>query len=142
MAANQRTDVPGGVTVVAMLAIIVGIVQLVGGVVLIVLSGDVSGYSTTAAIVFGAITLVVGLIYLWIGRGLLRLDASAWMVGLFISGLRATYDLVWLIVLGIDGIGVTTLIALIVNALVFVALWSGRGAFGAGGPGGNPPQPA
>lgn len=133
-------DVPGGVTVVAMLAIVVGIVELFAGVVLIVFSGDVSGYSTTAAIVFGIVTLLVGIVYLWVGRGLLRLDPAAWMIGLFVSGLRATYDLVWLLVLGLDGIGVATLIALIVNLLVFAALWSGRNAFGAGGPG--PMQPA
>ncbi len=146
MAGQQRgaapEDVPGGVTVVAMLAMVIGIVELFAGVALIIFSGEVSGYSTTAAIVFGIITLLVGAIYVWVGRGLLKLDPAAWMVGLFVSGLRATYDVVWLIVLGIDGIGVTTLIALIVNLLVFAALWSGRAAFGAGGPGGNTPQPA
>jgi hypothetical protein len=135
VAANQATDVPGGVTVVAMLAIVVGIVELVAGVVLIVFSGDVSGYSTTSAVVFGIVTVLVGAVYLWVGRGLLRLDPAAWMVGLFISGLRAVYDVVWLLVLGLDGIGITTLIALVINLLVFVALWSGRAAFGAGGPG-------
>ncbi|HMJ03625.1 MAG TPA: hypothetical protein VK506_11815 [Conexibacter sp.] len=142
MSANQGTDVPGGVTVVAMLAIVIGIVELFAGVVMIVFSGDVSGYSTTAAIVFGIVTLVVGLIYVWVGRGLLKLDPAAWMVGLFVSGLRAVYDVVWLIVLGLDGIGITTLIALVVNLLVFAALWSGRASFGADGSGGNTPQPA
>lgn len=133
MSANQPTDVPGGVTVVAMLAIVVGIVELLAGVVIVVVSGDVSGYSTASAIVFGILTLLVGAIYIWVGRGLLRLDPSAWMVGLFISGLRAVYDVVWLIVLGLDGIGITTLVTLVVNLLVFGALWSGRTAFGAGG---------
>lgn len=142
MASQQGGDVPGGVMVVAMLAIVVGVVELFAGVVLIVFSGDVSGYSTTAAIVFGILTLLVGAIYIWVGRGLLKLDPAAWMVGLFVAGFRATYDLIWLIVLGLDGIGVATLIALVVNVLVFVALWSGRNAFGAGGAGGNTPQPA
>jgi hypothetical protein len=140
MASQQGGGVPGGVSVVAMLAIVVGIVELLAGAVMIVFSGDVSGYSTTAAIVFGIVTLLVGVIYLWVGRGLLKLDPAAWMVGLFVAGFRATYDVIWLIVLGLDGIGVTTLIALVVNLLVFAALWSGRNAFGAGGPG--PAQPA
>ncbi len=135
MSANQGTDVPGGVTVVAMLAMVVGIVELFAGVVMVVFSGDVSGYSTTAAIVFGILTFLVGAIYVWVGRGLLRLDPAAWMVGLFVSGFRAVYDVVWLLVLGLDGIGVTTLIALAINLLVFAALWSGRASFGAGGPG-------
>jgi hypothetical protein len=143
VAANQGRDVPGGVTVVAMLAIVVGIVELFAGIVMVIFSDDVSGYSTTSAIVFGILTFVVGAIYLWVGRGLLKLDPGAWMVGLFISGLRAVYDVVWLIVLGLDGIGITTLIALVINLLVFAALWSGRAAFGAGGAGGaDTPQPA
>jgi hypothetical protein len=141
VSANSSTDVPGGVTVVAMLAMVIGVVELIAGVVLVIASGDVHGYSTTSAIVFGIVTFVVGAIYVWVGRGLLKLDPAAWMVGVFISGFRAIYDLVWLLVLGLDGIGVTTLIALIVNLLVFAALWSGRAAFGAGGGPGDA-QPA
>jgi hypothetical protein len=140
MASQQGGDVPGSVTVVAMLAIVVGIVELFAGVVILVVSGDVDGYSTTAAIVFGILTLLVGLAYVWVGRGLLKLDPAAWMVGVFVSGFRVVYDVVWLLVLGLDGIGVTTLIALAINLLVFAALWSGRAAFGAGdGPGNAQP---
>lgn len=139
MSANSPTDVPGGVAVVAMLAMVVGIVELAAGVVVVIVSGDVEGYSTTAAIVFGVVTFLVGAIYVWVGRGLLKLDQTAWTVGLFISAFRSIYDLVWLLVLGIDGVGVTSLIALVVNLLVFVALWSGRSAFGVGDrPGGGP----
>jgi len=130
------------VTVVAMLAIVAGIVELVAGIVLVIFSGDVHGYSTGSAVVFGIVTAIVGAIYVWVGRGLLRLDTGAWFVGAFISGFRAVYDLIWLIVLGLDGIGITTLIALIINVLVFAALWSGRAAFGAGGGGPRGAQPA
>ena len=77
MSANGPTDVPGGVTVVAMLAMVVGIVELIAGVVLVVASGDVHGYSTTSAIVFGIVTFLVGAIYVWVGRGLLKLDPAA-----------------------------------------------------------------
>jgi hypothetical protein len=141
VSASSPTDVPGGVTVVAVLAIVIGIVELVAGIVMVIVSGDVHGYSTGSAIVFGIVTFLVGAIYIWVGRGLLRLDPAAWMVGIFISGFRAIYDLVWLLVLGLDGIGITTLIALIANLLVFAALWSGRTAFGAGG-GPSNAQPA
>jgi hypothetical protein len=134
---------PGGVTVVAALAILVGIVEMCAGVVLIILSGSVDGYSTAGVIAFGIVTLLVGAIYAWVGSGLLKLDMTAWTVGLFISGFRAIYDLVWLLVLGIDGIGIASLIALILNLMVFIVLWSSRSSFGAdagGGPG--PAQPA
>lgn len=140
MASQQDGRVPGGVGIVAVLAIAIGIVQLIAGVLLIIFSGDVDGYSTTAAVVFGIITLLVGLIYVWVGRGLLNLDPAAWLVGVFVSGFRVAYDLIWLIVLGLDGIGITTLIALIINLLVFAALWSGRSAFNVGGP--DTAQPA
>lgn len=130
---------PGGVTVVAALAIFVGIVEMCGGVVLIIVSGSVDGYSTAGVIAFGIVTLLVGVIYAWVGSGLLKLDATAWTVGLFISGCRAIYDLVWLLVQGIDGIGVASLIALVVNLMVFVVLWSSRLAFGAGTGGGSGP---
>jgi hypothetical protein len=133
---------PGGVTAVAALAIVVGIVHVCAGVVMIVLSGSVHGYSAGSAIAFGIVTLVVGAIYAWVGTGLLKLRTTAWSVGLFISGLRATYDLVWLLVQGLDGIGFVSLIALVVNLTVFVVLWSARGAFGAGGEAGPPFQPA
>jgi hypothetical protein len=134
---------PGGVTVVAALAILIGIVEVCAGVVMIILSGSVHGYSTASASAFGIVTLLVGAVYAWVGSGLLKLDATAWTVGLFISGFRAVYDLVWLLVLGIDGIGVASLIALVVNLMVFAVLWSARAAFGAGAGGGpGPVQPA
>lgn len=136
---------PGGVTVVAALAILIGIVQMCGGVVLVILSGSVHGYSTASAIAFGIVTLLVGAVYAWVGSGLLKLDTTAWTVGLFISGFRAIYDLVWLLVLGLDGIGIASLIALILNLMVFVVLWASRASFGAGtgaGGGPGPIQPA
>ena len=132
---------PGGVTVVAALAILIGI--MCAGVVVIILSGSVSGWSTAGAIAFGIVTALVGAIYAWVGSGLLKLDMTAWTVGLFISGFRAIYDLVWLLVQGIDGIGIASLIALILNLMVFIVLWSSRASFGAGSGGGSGPlQPA
>jgi len=136
---------PGGVTVVAALAILIGIVQMCAGVVLIILSGSVHGWSTAGAIAFGIVTLLVGAVYAWVGSGLLKLDTTAWTVGLFISGFRAIYDLVWLLVLGLDGIGIASLFALILNLMVFVVLWASRASFGAGtgaGGGPGPMQPA
>jgi hypothetical protein len=129
MARAERGHVPGGVAIVSVLATIVGILQVIGGLLIIIFSGDVDGMSSGEAIVFGIVTLIVGLIYLWVGSGLRRLDPSALFVGLFVSGFRLAYDVVWLIIFGIDGIGFTGIITLAINALIFGALWSGRGAF-------------
>lgn len=134
MASRSGTDVPGGVAVVAVLAIIIGVIQIIGGVLMLIFNGDVDGYSSGQAVIYGILTLVVGLIYLWVGRGLLRLDGSALFVGLFVSGVRLIFDIIWLIVVGLDGIGFAGLITLVINAIVFAALWSGRGAFDRGGP--------
>jgi len=129
MARTDRGAVPGGVAVVSVLATIVGIIQLVGGLLIIIFNGDVHGLSDGEAVIFGIVTCVVGLIYLWVGSGLRRLNPSALFVGLVVSAFRLAYDVVWLIAFGVDGIGFTGVITLVVNALIFAALWSGRGAF-------------
>lgn len=129
MAAQPRRTVPGGVAFVAILALAIGVVEVIGGLIMLIFNSDVDGYSATGAVVFGIVTLIVGAIYVWVGRGLLRLNPTALFIGLFVSGLRLVYDVVWLIIFGIDGIGFTGIITLVINAAVFAALWSGRGAF-------------
>ncbi|MFN8203502.1 MAG: hypothetical protein U0S48_13105 [Solirubrobacteraceae bacterium] len=129
MAKAGRDAVPGGVAVVAILAIIVGIVEVIGGLLIVIFNQDVSGMSSGEAVIFGIVTIVVGLVYLWVGNGLRRLNEGALFVGLIVSGFRLAYDVVWLIIFGVDGIGFSGVITLVINALVFAALWSGRGAF-------------
>jgi low temperature requirement protein LtrA len=141
MGANAQ-DVPASVKVIGYLAIFIGAVQVAGGLLAIIFNGDVEGYSSGAAVVFGIITLIVGAIYIWAGRGLLSGDPSALVFVLFVSALKAIYDFIWLIALGIDGVGVGTLIALLINVLVFALLWRARAAFGiedGPGAGGTPP---
>lgn len=142
MGANAA-DVPASVKVIGFLAIVIGVLQVIGGLLAIIFNGDVEGYSSGAAVVFGLITLAVGAIYVWAGRGLLNGDPSALVFVLFVAALKAIYDFIWLIALGIDGVGIGTLIALLVNVLVFALLWRARGAFGIeDGPGGGGPPAA
>lgn len=136
----NASGVPASVKVIGFLAIVIGTLQVIGGLLAIIFNGDVDGYSSGAAVVFGIITLVVGAIYIWAGRGLLNDDPAALVFVLFVAALKAIYDLVWLIALGIDGVGIGTLIALIVNVIVFAVLWRARAAFGIEDrPGGGPP---
>jgi hypothetical protein len=128
-ARTERQGTPGGVAVVAILALIVGVIGIADGIVMIVFNGDVHGYSAGSAVIYGIVTVLVGAIYVWVGRGLMRLDPTALFIGLFVSGIRLVFDLVWLLVTGLDGIGLNTLIALIFNLLIFAALMSGRRAF-------------
>ena len=129
MAASERRGTPGGVAIVGTLAVIVGVFEVIGGVLMVIFQDDVHGYSSGNAVVFGVVTIVVGLIYLWVGRGLIALNPLALTVGLFVSGFRLVYDIVWLIAVGLDGIGFVSLITVFVNLLIFLALWSGRRAF-------------
>lgn len=131
MTAQERPAAPGGVSIVAVLAIIIGIIQLLGGLALLLFNGDVDGWSSGEAVFAGIIMLISGAIYLWVGRGLLRLNPTALMIGLFVSGLRIVYDVVWIIAIGISGIGFSGVVNLVVNVVVFGALWSGRRAFAA-----------
>ena len=129
MAARSERGTPGGVAIVGVLAIIVGIIQVAGGLILVIFNGDVHGYSSGTAVVFGIVTVVVGLIYLWVGRGLIALNPTALFIGLVVSGARVAFDVVWLIVYGLDGIGISGIATLIFNVLIFGALMSGRRAF-------------
>ena len=129
-AAQDRQSAPGGVAVVAVLAIIVGILQLIGGVLLLIFNGDVDGYSSTEAVVAGIVFLIAGAIYLWVGRGLLTLNRLAFLIGLFVVAFRAAYDLGFLIAVGLDGIGFSGLISLVINLIVLALLWSSREAYG------------
>ncbi|MBX5443252.1 MAG: hypothetical protein IRZ32_17215 [Solirubrobacteraceae bacterium] len=128
MAASERSA-PGGVALVGILAIIIGVIQLIAGILLLIFNGDVDGYSSTEAVIAGIVLLIAGAIYLWVGRGLLRLNRVAYAIGLFVLAFRAAYDLVFLIAVGLDGIGFSGLISLVVNLLLLAALWSGRDAF-------------
>jgi uncharacterized membrane protein len=129
---EQRNAVPGGVRVVAILATVIGALQLIFGVLLIALRDDVSGYSSDQALGYGIALLITGAIYLIVALGLTRLKAWALFVGLFFSGLKAVFDIVALIGFGIDGLGFSALVSVAINLCVFWLLWSGREAFGDG----------
>jgi hypothetical protein len=60
-----------------------------------------------------------------VGRGLLKGDRLAWVVGVVVMAFRVAYALVT----GLDGVGFTGPISLIVNAAILAALYSGREAF-------------
>ena len=125
----RRRGTPGGVAIVGVLAMIVGVIQILGGIAMVVFNGHVHGYSHADAVVFGLVTLLVGVIYVWVGRGLLKLNPTALFIGLVVSGIRLAYDVVWLIAFGADGIGFTGIITLAFNLAIFIALWTGRSAF-------------
>jgi hypothetical protein len=132
MDSQPRSEAPSGVTMVAFFAFIVGAVQLIAGIVMLIARDDVNGYSSGQALSVGIALLIVGVIYLIVGRGLMNLSPWALFVGLFFSGLKAVWDVIALISFGVDGVGFGVLISLAINLIVFAALWSGRDAFADG----------
>jgi hypothetical protein len=74
MATRERNEMPAGVAMVAYFAIIVGIVQLVVGVVLLFARDDLSGYTSSQALMYAIALLIVGMVYLAVGRGLMKLQ--------------------------------------------------------------------
>jgi hypothetical protein len=136
MASTSRTNVPDGVRFVAYFAAIIGVLQLIGGIAMIAVRDDVNGFSSTQALSVGIALLIVGGVYLIVSRGLLHLSTWALFVGLFFSGLKATWDVVALVAFGLDGLGFSVIVSLAINLIVFFALWSGRDAFA------NGPAPA
>ena len=78
---------------------------------------------------FGIAAIVIGLIYVLVGRGFLRLNAFALTLGLIFSGLAVIGDLGFLIVN--DSHHVSVIASLVINAVVLLAVCSGFSARGA-----------
>ena len=132
MASTPRSDVPDGVRFVAYFAAIVGVLELIAGIAVIAAREDLNGFSSGQALAVGIALLIVGGVYLLVSRGLLHLAGWALFVGLFFSGLKATWDVVSLVAFGIDGLGFGVIVSLAINLIIFFALWSGRDAFAGG----------
>jgi len=129
MSEQTRPAVPGGPSVVGVLAIVVGIIQMLAGLVFIIWNPSIEGYSSGEALLEGLVLLIIGAIYVWVGRGLLRGNRLAWVIGVVVMAFRVAYDVAYLLFTGLDGVGFAGLISLIVNAAILAALYSGREAF-------------
>jgi hypothetical protein len=129
MAGGSSTHVPQTVRTVAWIAIVVGAVEAVAGILLIALAPSVGTASTASVVAFGAAAVVVGAVHVLVGRGLLDRNLTALLVGMLATGMKAIFDAIWLILLGAEGVGFAGPLSLVVNALMFAALWNGRVAF-------------
>lgn len=129
MAGGRAREVPGAIRGVAWIAFAVGALELVGGVLLIALSPSVGSASTASVVVFGVIAVVIGAVHVVVARGLLVLSLTALLFGMLVTGMKAIFDAIWLILLGTGGVGFAGPFSLVVSAGMFAALWSGRTAF-------------
>jgi hypothetical protein len=130
MATPQTTGAPTLLKLVGWVTILLGILQMITGALLIVyredISDDVIAYSTNEVTGFGIAAIVVGLIYVLIGRGFLSLNSFALLLGFIFSGLSIVGDIGFMVTNEANHGAV--LGSLIVNVIVFVAVCLGFGA--------------
>jgi hypothetical protein len=124
-----RPRVPSTVRVIAWLAILLGIVELVGGIALVATANQATGASKGAVMFLGIAAIVAGAAHVVVGRGLLRLNLVALLFALLVTGLKAVADVLWLILNGPDGVGIAAPVALAISIVVFALLWRARSAF-------------
>jgi hypothetical protein len=121
--------VPAAVRLVGWLAILLGLLELAGGIALIATANQTTGASKGAITFLGAATIVGGAVHVVVGRGLLRLNEVALIFALLVTGLKAISDVIWLVLDGPDGIGIVAPVALAISLVVFALLWRARSAF-------------
>ena len=78
---------PAGITIIAILALAVGIVDLLQGLRILgyVVFGPAQAFSNTS--LTGWLTLILGIIWLAVGGAFLSLQPWAWMFGVIIVGI-------------------------------------------------------
>ena len=116
-------------SIVGWITVISGILQMIGGIVLLVANDDVvreTAFTADEVTGFGIGALVVGFIYLLVGRGMLNLNGFALGLGVFVSVLGIIGNLIYL--LGEDGSHGSFIVSLILNVIVLVACLSGFSA--------------
>lgn len=121
----QRPDRrPGVVTAVGVLMLIRGVFSILGGVLALTGGGYLVGYAGGVLIVFGFLFIGLGIVQVWAGAGILRLDERARMVGFVIAIASAV-----LTVLSLAGASGSSVVGLVIDGFIIWALYTNRGLF-------------
>jgi len=126
---NQR---PTGVTILAILAFVGGILSILGALALLGLGGFLAGAGFGGlAVFFGIYALVWGALALWIGWGFWQLRPSAWRWGIILMVIGAVITIVQ-IPLGYSGGIASAAISVAIDLAVIYYLTTPavRAAFG------------
>ena len=114
-------------TIIAILALLAGLLVMVGGTILGGLAGssdveNAAGIGTVFAglgIIFGVIVILIGILYFAIAYGVWKGRGWAWMLGLVVSIIAIVFG-----VLGLSsGVNLSNLIALALPIVVVYFLW-------------------
>ena len=125
---NQR---PTGVTILAILAFIGGILSILGGLALVGIGGVFAADGGGLAILFGIYALVWGALALWIGWGFWQLRPSAWRWGIILMVIGVVITIIQ-IPLGYSGGLTSAIISIAIDLAVIYYLTTPavRAAFG------------
>jgi hypothetical protein len=126
---NQR---PTGVTILAILAFVGGILSILGALTLLGLGGILAGAGFGGlAVFFGIYALVWGALALWIGWGFWQLRPSAWRWGIILMVIGAVIAIIQ-VPLGYSGGIVSAAISVAIDLAVVYYLTTPavRAAFG------------
>ncbi len=133
MEGSRAGHAPALLRVVGWLTILSGLLQIAAGVLLIVFRDDVldkvHDYSSNELTAFAIGAIVLGLVYLVVGRGFLRLNSFALGLGLVVSTLGLAGDVIFL--LSNDSNHSSVVSSIVVNVIVLLATGSGFAARGA-----------
>ena len=117
-------------TVVGWVTVIIGVLTVIGGILGLLFHDDIientTDYSGDVVTAFGIGGIIVGLIYWFVGRGMLNLNGFALGLGLVVSGLALAGNLAILLSNDTNHTGIWS--SLFLNGIVFIACMSGFSA--------------
>lgn len=120
---------PVGLSIIGWLAIISGVFQFLAGLLFLFAKDDIqesaSAYSSDELTAIGIASIVFGLIYIFVGRGFLRLSGFALALGLFFSGLGTIGGAVVILTNGLGDLHYSVVLSFLINLVVLLACWSG-----------------
>lgn len=133
----MKRERPIGVTIIAVLAIIVGVLQLLGSLALFGLSAvslpgfEYAALVSTLGVAGGVVMFVMAALMIAFGVGALMLKSWAWFLGVVLFGISLISAVVTMLTVGFE-IGVLLSAAIALAILVYLFTPNVRAAFGRG----------
>lgn len=124
---NQR---PTGVTILAILAFIGGVLSILAGLALVGIGGVFAAAGGGLAILFGIYALVWGALALWIGWGFWQLRPSAWRWGVILMVVGVVIAILQILLGYSDLVGGIISIAIDLAVIYYLTTPAVRAAFG------------
>lgn len=124
-----RPTRPGGVTLVAVLTWISGLLSIIGGGALIIVRDDAdvqrsTGAESSTLVIVGLVSIIIGLVTIAVANGLLRGSGFARFLVTVLMLLEIVAGIYMIVKL--PGQGVSAWVNIVIGVVVILLLWSGR----------------